>query len=217
MIFRISMIPLMALMVWTCAQHASKDKAPFDTGLQIQNGPNQGLGCTDSLGVTYGLIYRTVTITNDSIVPIRFEIAVPDAYAHPVRDGVQRFEFYLWPGRSGPQVTRLDTLGNALENFVGEHGGTTHAIHKTLAPGEQYVMTMGTLYVIPPEVCSAVAYALFADRDEGMYPECDRPLNGSRSSDLQYPLSIMVGFCTTGNTYETCMIIPCGQITYPGR
>ncbi|MDX1479527.1 MAG: hypothetical protein R3301_17560 [Saprospiraceae bacterium] len=203
-------------------QPASQGSQSSDSGLSIENGLSHGLGCTDSLGATFGLIYRTVILTNDSVVPIQVELAVPEAYAYPMEHGEQRFQLYLWPRLTAPQVTDLDTVRNALENFVGEVAGTTREIHQSLTPGEQYVLTIGTLFNSPPEICSAVAYELFTDDGSGLFPSCDRPAPPKQSSILtasgnQVPLGLMVGFCTRGNEYKHCTIIPCGYISYPDQ
>ncbi|MDX1410203.1 MAG: hypothetical protein R3330_18765 [Saprospiraceae bacterium] len=213
---------LITLMACSTPQPTSQDGQAFDSGLLIENGPSHGLGCTDSLGATCGLVYRTVVLTNDSIVPMDVRLAVPEKYAYPMEHGEQTFRLYLWPGLTAPQVTDLDTIQNAMENFVGKTAGTTRVMDRSLAPGEQYVLTIGTLFSRPPEICSVVAYTLFTDDGSGLFPSCDRPASPKPSSVAtasgnQVPLGLMVGFCTRGNEYQHCTIIPCGYLSYSER
>ena len=182
-------------------------------GLSIENGPNMGLRCKDSLANEYGLIYRTVNVRNDTLIPLDVEFILPKSVDYPEAYGPDTFEMLLWPNLTGPEITLLDTVHLSVHNFTGIHVSRDNQFKARMLPGEEHVMSIGTLYALPPAKCSAVAYELFEDIDDNYLNHCSINDNGRTLDQSVNALSILIGFCTTGNDYESCMVLNCGQVS----
>ena len=57
-------------------------------------------------------------------------------------------------------------------------------------------------------------YSFLEYNERRNYADCDWKMDEEHSTNPQLALGLQVGFCTSGQNYERCMIITCGQITY---
>ena len=208
------------LMVCSCFQRpsdndrqikdASNQQLVTKTGLRIENTPTRGLGFTDTLGTKYGLVYITTAMTNDSTIPIHLHIAFSREYDYPIAYGDEHFNIILlskeW-AMEGFEIT--DSMINELPKYIGKP-----PMNKILEPNETYVATIGILRPSRENLCSATPYALLEYGDRGNYPSCVWAMNEDQSA-TRLSLGLKVGFCTSGQEFKSCNIIPCGQISYP--
>lgn len=189
-----------------CAQEKStRTEQTSNVGLLIDNGINRGINYTDSLGTNYNLRYIPITITNDSTIPIHFQLVFSKDYDYPIAFGDQKFKVIPLPkewGLNGVEIT--DSMFNELKNYIAKP-----LLNKTLEPGEKRVIAIGTLYPRPPKFRGILPNALFAHTDKGIFPTCDWLMNEDPSSNPQIALGLKLNFG------ESCMVIPCGQISYP--
>ena len=182
---------------------------PSGSGLWIENGPTRGLGFTDSLGVKYGIVYITTTIRNDSTLPIQVEIALPKEKSYPIAYGEEQFQILRLPkawGIDGLEIT--DSMIHELPTCMDRP-----FFSKILAAGDSCVETIGILRPVRDGLCSATPYALLEKGERGKFPSCAWEENENQGSPLE--LGLKVGFCTRGQEFKSCMIIPCGKISYP--
>lgn len=200
---------LTVLIVCSCSQRNSKNELPLSTGLQIENGPTRGTGFTDSLGTKYGLVYITATITNDTIIPIQLQLAFSKEYDYPTDYGEEQFKVLLlseeW-GLDGVDITEkmINELPKNTEKPVFE---------KTLDAHKKCVVTIGILR--PREgLCSATPYAILEYNNSDIFPSCEWSIGEYKAPNPDLALGLKVGFCTVGGDYESCTVIPCGQISY---
>lgn len=184
------------------------------TGLKFENGPIRGTGFTDSLGSEYGIVHVKTTITNDSTIPIHLQMALPIEYSYPIPDDHHKFKIILWPGLTEPPDLYSDSTGGTLENFTGNDLASSNQFNQLLAPGEKYIITIGTIFPRLPKICSVVAYSPFEYNERRNYADCDWKMDEEHSTNPQLSLGLQVGFCTRGQNFERCMIITCGHITY---
>ncbi|MDX1702446.1 MAG: hypothetical protein R3250_17590, partial [Melioribacteraceae bacterium] len=95
-------------------------------------------------------------------------------------------------------------------------------LNKTLEAHETFILTIGILRPSRTNLCSATPYAMLEYSDRGIFPDCGWAMHEGQSihpiaiEDKRSPLALglKVGFCTVGEEYETCTIIPCGKISY---
>lgn len=215
---------LIALIFCSCSQLKSKAGSKIEpstnqrpeskTGLKFENRPPRGTGFTDSLGSEYGIVHIKTTITNDSTIPIHLQMALPIEYSYPIPDDYHKFKIVLWPGLTEPPDLYSDSTGGILENFTGNDLGSSNQFNQLLAPGEKYVVTIGTIFPRLPKICSVVAYSFLEYNEKRNYASCEWKMDEEHSTNPQLSLGLQVGFCTSGQNYERCMIITCGQITY---
>lgn len=217
---------LIVLMVCSCMQKKSKEGQDVqtssnplpdsNTGLLIENGPPRGTGFTDSLGLEYNIVHITTTITNDSSIPTRLQIDLPEDFSHPIFGGHQKFKIIVWPGLAEPPHLYTESPERVLENFSGNGSEKPNQFNRLLAPGEKFIMSIGTIFSRPAEFCSVVAYSLLEYGDRQKYQDCVWTMEEEHLTNRQFALGLHVGFCTSGQNYKSCMIITCGKTTYIG-
>lgn len=138
-------------------------------------------------------------------------------FSHPISDDYLKFKIVLWPGLTEPPNLYSESQRRVRPNFTDKELEASNQFNKLLAPGEKYVITIGTLdYPGAPETktCGVVAYSFLEFSERRNYSDCDWTMDEEHSTDSQLALGLQVGFCTSGLHYESCMIITCGQITY---
>ena len=214
---------LIALIACSCAEQSSKNgpQTPegampppeLNTGLIIEYGPNAGMIDTFSAG---NYIHITATITNDSIIPIHLQVAISKEVAFPDSCGDHTYKLFLLPQELTPDTPTLygkiteetgDFLDSCLEN--------PYILNKTLEPGEYTVITIGTLFSSAPK-CAALPRAVFTQSDVRKFQACDNRMLQKNSTLLQLALGVKLDFYSgKGPKPETCILIPCGQISYP--
>jgi hypothetical protein len=224
MMVRTAVLFLIAVLFCACSQQKSKADPKIEvgtkqlleskTGLKFENEPTRGTGFTDSLGSEYGIVHIKSTITNDGTMPIHLQMALPLEYSYPAPNDSHKFKIVLWPELEEPPGLYSNSAGGVLESFTGQDLKSTNQFNQRLAPGEEYVVTMGSIFPRLPKICSAVAYSFLEYSERRNYSDCDWTLNEEHLTNPQFILGLQVGFCTSGQEYETCVILTCGQITY---
>ena len=214
---------LILLILCACLQQPSKSKLEIEdgpdqhsgskSGLRIENSPNRGLNYTDTLGTKYSYRNIPITITNDNTIAIHVQIALSNEYDYPAAYGDQKFKVFLLPKEITSDKVTWDSknyeLGNnELRNFFDSGLDPPYILNETLEPGEECVITMGTLY---PRLtnCGVVPKALFLLKNKNLHPECDNLINQDVVTNAPLTLGLKLDFC------RNCTILPCGQISYP--
>ncbi len=159
-------------------------------GLYITNGPRQGLQYIDSTKTEYNYRYYTITITNDSLIPIHLNINFSET-AMGSRDSLKSI-FFLLPRSLTPEKQHFDDGGMSkeLKRFLNVGIDTHVYLNKTLKPTERCVLTFGVL--------TDTKYA------DPTTPFDTKLLTSPKnSSEISVKLKI-----------NDSLIIPCGQISY---
>ena len=211
---------LIVLIVCSCSTQTSKDEQQTvkgtnphlgsKNGLLIDYGMNQGITKKDTLGTQYR--YITATITNDSTIPIHLNLALSKEYDYPATYGEQKYKVFLLPKELTPDTAAIYNnipVGNFLDRCLDK----PYILNKTLKPGEYCVITIGTLFLEKPY--QVVPRAVFTQNNKDLYLECDSLINAKMSTNPHLEIGLKVVFCTKCDVYDSCMIIPCGQISYP--
>ncbi len=192
------------LTVYSCKQQTSKGPPPVHSGLLIDNGINRGTNYTDSVGIDHNLRYIPISITNDSIIPIRLQITFSKEYEFPHPDSDEKFKVIPLPNEwalDGVGVT--ESMIDELPKYIGKP-----VLNEIVQPGEELVMAIGTLYPRPPKTSGVLPNELFVHIERGIFPACDWLMQGESSSNNQILLGLRLNFG------EKCVIILCGQISY---
>ncbi len=187
---------------------SEKSKSPEHTrksGLLIENKINRGINYTDPQGTDFSIRYIPITIINDSTIPINLQIAFSKEYNNPPPNNEEKYRLIPLPKEwaldgVGISDSMIDELPAYIEKPV---------LDETLGPGEDLVLAIGSLYPRPAKSTGVLPRTLFAQGDKTTFPDCDWLMEKDRSSDQQIPLGLKIIFG------EKCMIIPCGQISYP--
>lgn len=227
---RTIVVLLIALISCSCLQQksiegqykepGSNEMPKSKTGLKIETTPTRGTAFTDSLGLEYFIVHVTNTITNDSTIPIQLQIDLPSAFSYPISGNYVNFKIVLWPELTEPPHLYTDRQRRVqvMKNRTISDWEASNQFNKLLEPGEKYVVTIGTLVNAgAPNICSPVAYSLLTYSGRRNYSDCNWTLDEEYLTDTQSALGLQVGFCTSGQHYESCTIITCGQITYIGN
>ncbi|NRB50890.1 MAG: hypothetical protein HRU41_24685 [Saprospiraceae bacterium] len=185
-----------------CTQASSNDLEQA-SGLQIENGINRGVNYTDSLGGTYSIRYIPITLTNDTNLAIQLQINFATA---DYLDTNSREPFSVIPlperwAMDGVEIT--DSLLNEIPKYLQRP-----SVSKTLKPGEEWLMAIGTVYSRPAKFTGVLPHVLFTHTTEALFPACDWVMAKSPSSGALLPLGLRLRL--GGN----CMVVPAGQMTY---
>jgi len=78
----------------------------------------------------------------------------------------------------------------------------------TIKPGEELLLSIGSLYPRPAKTRGVLPRTLFVQKDALIFPECENVLTQDLSKDQKTSLNLKV---VTG---DQCMIIPCGWVSY---
>lgn len=218
---------LIVLIFCACAQLTSRagskiatgsDPLPkSETGLTFETSPTRGTRFSDSLGNEYFIVHVANTITNDSTIPIQLQINLPSDFSYPISGHDVNYKIVLWPELTEPPHLYSDSQSQVqvMENWTIRDWEAPNQFNKLLAPGEKYVITIGTVVNTEvPNICSAVAYSFLTYSERGNYADCEWTLDEEHSTNPQLALGLLVGFCTSGLHYENCTIMTCGQVTY---
>ena len=232
MIFRTILGLLVVLMVCSCAQQTSKGEMPTEndanlklkpkSGLKIEYGSN--LGAIDKYSAG-DYIFITATITNDSIIPIHLHVAISEEFDFPDSCSDNQYKVFLLPKELTPDTATLyNNITDGVSNFLDKCLDNPYVLNKTLEPGEFSVITIGTL--LPRDTkCSVAALprAIFAQSDGHSFQACDSRMNQGKSpipitpiaTEGTQQLGIKFVFYRGKSQPETCILHPCGQISYP--
>jgi hypothetical protein len=208
MILRTILSLIIAFIVCSCFGQPSK------SGLLIEYGPN--LGAIDKYSAG-NYIFITATITNDSTIPIHLHVAISEEFNFPDSCSDNRYKVFLLPKGLTPDTAILyNHITDGVSNFLDRCLDNPYVLDKTLEPGEYSVITIGTLLARPVK-CSVVALprAVFAQSDGHSFQACDSRMNQDRSTNPHLALGIKFVFYRGKSQPETCILHPCGQISYP--
>lgn len=159
-------------------------------GLYITNAPRQGMQYFDSAYTAYNYRYYTITITNDTLIPIHLDISFPES-ALDLKDSI-RSKVFLLPRHLTPNEQHFDTGGMSkeLKRFLDVGIHTPVYLSKTLKPTEKCTMTFGIL----------------TDRK---YFDPTTPYDTGLLTTIKSSSEIVVELKINEN-----LIIPCGHISY---
>ncbi len=174
---------LLLIFLTSWALSAQED---LKSGVLIETGGNQGIAHIDTLGDEYNYRYNTFVITNDTTLPIQIHIAVSNEYDFPAScEGASTYKLFLLPKELTPDtITLYNNIFEGLHPFLDTCLNNPSSINKILEPGEQHVITIGTLTPDPP-TCGVFPTMLFARENGFLY----------------------------GTTWGS-ILIPCGHISY---
>ena len=178
---------------------------PSNSGLLIENGINRGISYTDSLGTNYSIRYIPITITNDSTIPIHLQMAFSKEYDYPIAYGNQKFKVFLMPKEwATDRGTITDSMVVELKIYIEKP-----LLNETIEPGEKYLLAIGTLYPNPAKISGVLPNLLFAQSNGDNFQSCDFLMDQDKSTNSKLALGLKLVF------NESCLIIPCGKISYP--
>ena len=113
-------IQLLFILLYSCSSNLVKTdfgKGEKQFGFHIENGPRQGFQYFDSTKTEYNYRYYTITITNDTIVPILLQINF-DKTDILVNDSVKS-KIFLLPRHLTPDKQHFDqTMSKELIKFL---------------------------------------------------------------------------------------------------
>ena len=211
----------LALVINSCSQQPSNSEPQIRTdqgqhmaqksGLSFVHGGYRGTTYTDSHGTVYNLRNNPVTITNDSTVAIQIQITFAQEYDYPPGNGDEKFRVFPLPktwAQEGTTDSEFDSMRITLPKLIDQP-----FLNDTLAPGEKLALAIGTIYPRPAEKWSVVPNELFAKSDGVSLPVCDwlkdeEPSVSPADIGSDGALGLRLVFT------QSCMIIPCGQISY---
>ena len=205
---------LIVMIFGSCAQRTSKverqnenvdtQQEKFKSGLTIKNEINRGTNYTDSLGTDYNIRNIPISITNDSTISILIQIVFSKEYDYPHPNSDEKFQLI-----SLPKEWALDGVG-VTESMIDELPKYIEKplLNKTIEPGEEFLLSIGSLYPRPAKISGVLPRTLFVQSDTTTFPKCEWLMEKDRPSNQQIPLGLKI---ITG---DWCMIIPCGSIAY---
>jgi hypothetical protein len=180
------------------------------SGLKIEYKPTRGQGYTDPNGVEYSLRHIPATFTNDTTISIHLQMSFAKDYDYPNEYNAEKFKVFPMPkawNLDGVEIT--DDMLMGLSAYID-----TPILSKTLEPGEKWLIALGTLYprpinygVFPVAVCS--------HDNRALYHGCKSLIDPGKLDILPLALELIIGFTSGSQTSpESCIMIPCGQISY---
>lgn len=223
MIIRIIPGFFIVLIVCSCIQQSSYNEQQIDgnphehlgskTGLKIEYGPNLGMIGEFTAG---NYIHITATITNDSTIPINIQMALSNEYDFPDTCGDNKYKIFLLPKELTPDTATIyGIIADGLGEYLDRCLENPYVLNKTLEPNEYTVITIGVLFSGSTK-CSALPRAVFAQSDGHNFQACDSRMNLDKSINPQLVLGVKLDFYSgKGPTPKTCILYPCGQVSYP--
>ena len=140
-------IQLLFILLYSCSSNLVKTdfgKGEKQFGFHIENGPRQGFQYFDSTKTEYNYRYYTITITNDTIVPILLQINF-DKTDILVNDSIKS-KIFLLPRHLTPDKQHFDqTMPKELIRFLDVEIDPPQKLIKTLKQSEKCVLTFGVL------------------------------------------------------------------------
>lgn len=156
-------------------------------GLYIENGQRQGFQYFDSTKTEYNYRYNTLTITNDTTVPIQLEIG----FLKKDLSNISYSKVFLLPRQLTPNKQQFDSsLSDGLKRFLDVDTDKPEHLSKTLKPTEKCVLTFGVLTNIK-------------------YPDPTTPYETKLLTYKKTPSSISCKL-----KINDTLVIPCGHFRY---
>ena len=158
-------------------------------GLFIEHGPRQGFQYFDSIRTEYNYRYSTMTITNDSIIPIHLEIFFLETARNLIDSG--KSKAFLLPRHLTPKEHNFyQSNPQELKRFLDFEIDKSVHINKTLKPTEKCVLTFGVL-------------------TDTKYPDPTTPFGMRLLTSHENSSVVSIKLKINDN-----LIIPCGQFSY---
>lgn len=219
---------LFIMIFWSCAQFASKkdnlntQQVKFKSGLKIENKTNRGTNYTDLQGTDYNLRYIPITITNTNSVPIRLQFDFPEEEDSPKESTNHLFKILILPevfALDGIPITTknqvlIESMQIELRNYLKKGLSVPYQLDKILQPHENILLAIGTHYRPNQSVPTPIPNELFIQNDISNYKKCDNMKGQENVSESQITLWLKLNY-NQGRINESCIIFPCGQISYP--
>ena len=180
--------------------------AESKSGLIFDHSGYRGTEYTDSLGTEYNLRSNPISITNDTLFPIQVQIDFANEYSYPPAYGEEEFRVFPLPkewAQDGTTDSMYVSMFEKLPNHI-----SNPSIRKIIKPGEKMILAIGTIYPKPGAKWSVVPNELFAHDGQKNFPACEWHLEKDPSSNS----GVAIGLKLVLN--QTCLVIPCGQISY---
>ncbi len=160
---------------------------PTQFGLSIENGQRQGFQYYDSTNTEYNYRYNTITITNDTTVPIQLEIG----FSEKDLNKISYSKVFLLPRPLTPNKQQFDnSISDGLKRFLDLDTGKQEHLSKTLKPNEKCVLTFGVLTDIK-------------------YPDPTTPYETKLLTHKEIPSAISCKL-----KINDTLVIPCGHFKY---
>jgi hypothetical protein len=202
---------LIIIMIFcSCAQCGSRSESTnsqqdnFKNGLKIENGINRGTNYTDSLGTPYSIRNIPIKIMNDTTFPIQVQISFSKKYNYPSTISNEMFKLIPLPKEWAANHSEItEHMINIVPKYIGDP-----LITVIIEPGEEFVLSIGSVYPRPAKVHGVLPRTLFVLNEITDFSECEWLMKKDRSTNNQIALGLktVIG--------EKCLIIPCGSITY---
>jgi len=127
------------------SDHYSNHKNNTSSGLSIENGPRQGFQYIDSNSTEYNYRYYTITLTNDTTVPIQLSFGFTSLVTR--LNDTSLTKIFLLPRHLTPKQQQYDTHGisPALQYYLDHELEKLIQLDKTIQPKEKCVLTFGVL------------------------------------------------------------------------
>jgi hypothetical protein len=115
------------------------------SGLNIENGPRQGFQYIDSNHTEYNYRYYTMTITNDTTIPIKLSFGFTQLKMK--LSDTSYSKIFLLPRHLTPKQQQFDTHGisKELKYFLDFDVNKPIQLDKIIKPTERCVLTFGVL------------------------------------------------------------------------
>ncbi|MDT0557688.1 hypothetical protein RM697_03465 [Ichthyenterobacterium sp. W332] len=183
------------------------------SGLLINNGINRGLAFTDSLQNTYAITYISVTISNDSTIPIQFSTNFNLDYDHPLKESDDKFKVVILPEQwtfDGFEIT--DSM---INDIYRRH--KQPKLQQILKPNETFRFAIGTLRPSPAKICGIIPNAFFINDTTENFKHCNWLKQNHNTSKTPLLIGLKLDYCHNNGNVPNCMLLHCGTMSYPKK
>lgn len=203
---------LFLFFVCSCTNNEPNPKIERFFGANISNSIRKGHSYTDKAGAEYFYAYIRVTITNDSLIPMKLKIAFKNEYYQPTPTNGQKFKVFLIPeNRTNEKQTDFDFLNKFLDQGLEN----PISLNKVLFPKEECVLNIGFLTGIGSTLNPSPFVLFSKGHKQNFQSISDSLINNTASDNNQLTLLLGLDFYSLGlDSIKRYSIIPCGQISY---
>jgi hypothetical protein len=178
-------------------------------GVQIKNYGPTGSVYTDTAGKQFGFRAMSFEITNDTLVPVKLQIELPNEFValKPFTDN--KYKVFLLPGtmtrdKQYDFATNNHQVSKILEKFLNKELYPT-ILKKVIQPGETYLLRLGFLF----NPGGAARAELFSKGHQlKLYiPKEEIKFNNTNRNELEIVLGVTLD-------YRNSSTISCGKLSY---
>lgn len=214
--FKTKLVILIVLFFYGCNMHSTKvnpqisKRIHLKSGLHIINGINRGVAFNDALGDRYAITYINTIVTNDSTIPIHFQISFLNEYDFPNPDSNEKYKLILL----SKEWAKDDDLD--FDNLIAKmpQYKDNHSFSKTIEPNQKIVLPIATYRRVPSKTSVPIPNALFSQNDIRLYKDCSTLMNIDSTTNTQMRLWLKL-IVDINSDSPRCIPIVCGQISYP--